>query len=54
MLDPVAVAGTGELQQLDRGRADVDADQGRLTFCDQSHVFSPYHGRLRALRAPEH
>jgi hypothetical protein len=54
VLDAVAIPGTGELQQLHGGRADVDANQRRLTICDQSHDFSPIHGRLRALRAPVH
>ena len=42
MLDPVAVAGPRQLEELDCGRTDIDADQGRLAFSDQSHVFSPY------------
>jgi hypothetical protein len=42
MLDPIAVAGTRQLEELDCGRTDIDTDQWRLAFCDQSHDFSPY------------
>ena len=41
VLDAIAVASLGELQQLDRSRTDVHADECRLAFCDDPHDFSP-------------
>src|SRR5690606_41745198 len=52
VLDPVAVAGPRQLQQLDRCRTDVDPDQRCLAFCDQPHAFLPMSRALTRASCP--
>ena len=48
------VADLSKLEQLDCGRADVDADQRRRFRCEQAHTFPLSHALLRAKDAPLH
>ena len=54
VFDAVTAADLPQLQQLDRSRADIDADQRRRFRCEQAHTFSPSHALLRAKDAPLH
>ena len=46
VFDTVSAADLPQLEQLDRGRTDVDADQRRLAFRDEPHGISPADGHL--------
>ena len=54
VLHAITATDLRQLEQLDCGGADVDADQRRRFRCEQAHTFSPSHAPLRAKDAPLH